>query len=189
MLNSTVLFLILFLKFLQPRLLLFCLHDYNFVYHIQLLFLAFMCWHLSLGLFGFVIFIKSVVLNYRLQEQPFLSFLPTYLFSCSLVVSAFLLIRAMHSFTSLNSNPSILSTVMCFQKADWKYLCEEASCSSLLCRLSEGVGLPGVGFALFRTLSFPQVYGPLSIIRRGVEMLFERLLSTLCASATVRGFT
>lgn len=126
---------------------------------------------------GFVILIKFVVHNYWLHLSFFSSF-----------VVAFLLIHASCSVTSLNSNPLALSTAMHFQKADWNYVWEEASCASLLSQCCEGVSLPGVSLALFRALSFPLVYGPLSIISNHVEMLFESLLGTRCSSATVRGF-
>lgn len=93
------------------------------------------------------------------------------------------------SFPSLNSNPLTLSAVMHIQKADWNCLREEASCASLLSRHCEGVSLPGISLALFHTLSFLQVCGPLSIIRKVVEMLFESLLATRCFFSTVRGLT
>lgn len=87
-------------------------------------------------------------------------------------------------FHIIYSNPLALSTVMHILKADRNYLCEEVSCASLLSQHCEHVSL-----ALFHTLSFPQVYGPLGIIRKGVEMLFESLLVTHCFSAAVHGFT
>lgn len=147
-----------------------------------------MCWHLDVALFGNVIFIHFFVPNYWLQEQLFLPFQPTYpfisfFFCCVFFSPSFDLLA------SLNSNPLALSTAMHIQKADWNYLRAEASCASLLSRHCEGVSLPGVSLALFHTLSFLQVYGPLSIIRKVVEMLFESLLGSCCVSATVRGFT
>lgn len=121
---------------------------------------------------------------------PAFSTYPTYsffLFFCRRGVSFDSSLPFFHVF--LNSNPLALSAVMHFQKADWIYLCEEASCASLLSRHCESVSLPGVSLALFRTLSFPRVYGPLSTIRKLVEMLFESLLGTRRSPAIVRGFT